>query len=233
VLNPDLVLLGGGLGPAALAAVETVPEAEGWYHAPIRAAALGDDAGVIGAARAALDGVRPKRAVLVNGVPASGKSGVARALSQATGWPILALDTIKAPFLDALPPGDRLFNRTLGRAAYAAIFDVIAEAPPGATFIIDAWFGFQPLSLLEDGLATAGVGRRAELWCHAPPETIGARYGARVPTRPPGHPGLDYVPELVALAARAKPTGLAPHLGVETTGPPDLDRLTCWLAEVL
>lgn len=243
ILNPDLVVLGGGLGPAAAAALETVPEAQSWYHAPVLAATLGDDAGVIGAARAALaalpappavdraDGV--KRAVLVNGVPASGKSRVARALAEATGWPILALDTIKAPFLAALPPGDRQFNRTLGCASYDAIFDTLTDAPPGSTFIIDAWFGFQPVEVLEDGLMRAGVAKRAELWCHAPPETVGARYGARVPARGRGHPGAEYVPELVQLAARAKPTGLAPHLDIETTGPLDLDRLTRWLGEVL
>jgi glucokinase len=234
ILNPDLVVIGGGLGPAAVAALETVPEAKGWYHAPVLAATLGDDAGVIGAARAALGAsAGAKRAVLVNGVPASGKSGVARALAEATGWPILALDTIKAPFLAALPPGDRQFNRTLGRASYDAIFDTLAAAPPGSTFIIDAWFGFQPVEVLEDGLKRAGVTRRAELWCHAPPETVGARYGARVPARARGHPGAEYVPELVQLAARAKPTGIAPHLDIETTGPLDLDRLTRWLGDVL
>jgi glucokinase len=234
ILNPDLVVIGGGLGPAAVAALETVPEAEGWYRAPVLAATLGDDAGVIGAGRAALcGGPGAKRAVLVNGVPASGKSQVARALADATGWPILALDTIKAPFLAALPPGDRLFNRTLGRASYEAIFDTIAAAPPGARFIVDAWFGFQPTRVLEDGLARAGVEQRAELWCHAPPETIGARYQARVATRPRGHPGADYVPELVALAGRARPTGLAPRLDIDTTGPVDLARLTRWLGEVL
>lgn len=78
----------------------------------------------------------------MNGVPASGKLGVARALSQATGWPVLGLDTIKNPFLTVLPPGDRLFNRTLGRASYLAIFDLVADAPQGSTIIIDAGSGF-------------------------------------------------------------------------------------------
>lgn len=233
VLNPDVVVIGGGLGPAAVAALETVPEAPGWYHAPVVAARLGDDAGVIGAARSARRAGDGKRAVLVNGVPASGKSNVARTLADATGWPILALDTVKAPFLAALPPGDRMFNRTLGRASYAAIFDTIAEAPAGTTFIVDAWFGFQPLPVLDDGLDRAGVTAVAELWCTAPPETIGARYLARVPTRAAGHPGAEYVPELIDLAARAAPTGRAPRLDIDTTYPLDLARLTTWLGEVL
>lgn len=226
--NPDLVVIGGGAGDAAVAALGTVAVAPSWFDAPIVAAALGDDAGVIGAAVAALD-VRGKRVVMINGVPASGKSTVTRALSDAMGWPCLTLDRVKDPFLTLLPPGDRLFNRTLGRASYAAIFDLIADAPQGSSFVVDAWFGFQPPEVLHQGLARAGVTDLAEVWCHAPPEVIGARYAARLDQRPAGHPGADYVPELIALARRAAPTGLCPRFDVDTTAPLALDALTGWL----
>jgi glucokinase len=227
--NPDAVVIGGGAGAAAVAALATVPARGKWYSAPVLAAALGDDAGVIGAASAALPRPSGKRLVLVNGVPASGKSTVAAALAQATGWPVLSLDTIKNPFLAALPPGDRLFNRTLGRASYAAIFDLIAAAPAGSAFILDAWFGFQPVEVLRDGLARAGATDVAEVWCHAPPAVVGQRYGARLHTRPAGHPGADYIPELQELAARAQPTGLAPRFDVDTTGALPLAELLDWL----
>jgi glucokinase len=235
-LNPDLVLLGGGLGAAAAAVLrDHAPPARGWYDAPVRAAALGDDAGVIGAALAGLraGGTAAKRVVLVNGVPASGKSTVAHALSRALGWPHLALDTVKQPFLEELPPGDRLFNRTLGRASYRALFDLVRDAPDGSGFVLDAWFGFQPLDRLKEGLARAGVGRVAEIWCAAPPEEIGRRYAARAPSRGPGHPGLDYVPELVELAARAGPTGFAPLRTVDATQRPDVDGLALWVRRTL
>ena len=227
--NPDCVVIGGGAGAGAVAALATAPVRPSWFDAEVRAAALGDDAGVVGAAEAALSAGARKRLVMVNGVPASGKSAVARALSDATGWPVLTLDTVKAPFLATLPPGDRLFNRTLGRASYDAMFDLVADAP-GGTFIMDAWFGFQPLEVLVAGLARSGVTGLAEVWCHAAPEVIGARYAARLGDRPPGHPGADYVPELIDLAARAEPTGLAPRYDLETTGPTDMGALTAWLA---
>jgi glucokinase len=230
--NPDCVVIGGGAGAAAVAALATVTPRTSWFSAPVLAATLGDDAGVIGAATAALLARPRKRIVMVNGVPASGKSTVARGISDATGWPILSLDTIKNPFLTVLPPGDRLFNRTLGRASYAVIFDLIADAPAGSSFIIDAWFGFQPPEVLEQGLARAGISDLAEIWCHAPPETIGARYAARLDQRPAGHPGTDYVPELIALATRAAPTGLAPCRPVDTTQGLDLPDLTRWLHSV-
>ncbi|MGB5560217.1 MAG: ROK family protein [Paracoccaceae bacterium] len=230
--NPDCIVIGGGAGSAAVAALATVPVGTSWFDAPLLAAELGDDAGVIGAAAAALQARSRKRAVLVNGVPASGKSTVARALSDATGWPVLALDTIKNPFLLTLPPGDRLFNRDLGRASYAAIFDLIADAPDGTTFIIDAWFGFQSVSVLQEGLARARITDTAEVWCHAPPETVSARYSARLGSRPTGHPGAEYLPELMTLADKASPTSLAPRHDVDTTKPLDVHTLTAWLNDL-
>jgi glucokinase len=54
VTDPDVVILGGGLGAAACAALAYAPEASTWYQCLIRPATLGDDAGVIGAALYAL-----------------------------------------------------------------------------------------------------------------------------------------------------------------------------------
>ena len=164
-----------------------------------------------------------KGAVLVNGVPASGKSTVARNISAATGWPMLALDTVKDALFAEIGRGDREHSRTLGRASYRALFALIGDFPTDAKVIVDAWFGFQPPDILAAHIARAGLRRVAEIWCHAPPETIGARYAARVGERDSGHLGLNYVPELIALAQRAAPLGGFPLRRVDTTQPtPDL-----------
>ena len=215
-LAPDAVLLGGGAGAAALRALDLVPTERSWFHAPVLPAHLGEDAGVVGAALSALP--QGRRVVLVNGVPASGKSGVAAALARGAGWPVLSLDTVKNPFLMEFAPVDRPTNRRFGKAAYEAIFDMVAQHPPQSTVIVDAWFGFQPVDVLRAGLARAGVSEVVEVWCHAAPETVGARYAARVGQRPAGHPGLDYVPELIRLATGARPLGLAPCVEVDTDG---------------
>lgn len=52
--DPEMVLLGGGLGGAAFRAVSKVPAEAPWYQCDLKAAELGDDAGVIGAGICAL-----------------------------------------------------------------------------------------------------------------------------------------------------------------------------------
>jgi len=54
-LDPDRVILGGGLGEAAAEAVARIPGRSPWFQRPVVAARLGDRAGVIGAALAALE----------------------------------------------------------------------------------------------------------------------------------------------------------------------------------
>ena len=156
-----------------------------------------------------------KRVVLVNGVPASGKSTLARALAAETGWPALALDTVKEALFAHLGAGDRERNRLLGRASYQAIFAAIGDFPAGATAIVDAWFGFQPREVLVEHLRLAGVERVVEVWLRASPELVGARYAERVKRRIDGHPGPEYVPELEALARRAAPLGGFPLIEVD------------------
>lgn len=239
--DPAVLLLGGGMGRAALDALAFLPEASGWYKTVVRAAELGDDAGVIGAGLAALDAARQgtaprakgKRVLMVNGIPASGKSRLSRVLSERTGWPILSIDTVKNPFLEQIDGVDRLFNRTLGKASYKAIWAVIRDAPDGSAFIVDAWFGFQPIELLQDHIALSGATAIAEIWCHAPGEVLAERYFARLEKRLPGHPGASYIPELVELAKRATPTGLASLYDVDTTLPPADDAVADWVRRTL
>ena len=172
------------------------------------------------------------RLILVNGVPASGKSTVARAIAEAGGWPLLTLDTIKEAFFAHLGTGDRDYNRLLGKASYQAMFALAADFPQTMTVVMDAWFGFQPLEVLTGHLARAGIGDVAQVWCHAPPEEIGRRYLQRVGQRSAGHLGPDYVPELIALAGIAKPLGGFATFESDTTAPFDGAGFTAWLSRL-
>lgn len=173
-----------------------------------------------------------KTAVLVNGVPASGKSTVARAIAARLGAPLMTLDTVKDPLFTHFGTGDREHNRRLGRASYEIIFAAIADWPDPACVVIDAWFGFQPPDILERHLATAGIHRTAEVWCHAPGPVLAERYKARIATRSSGHPGAAYVTELVALSRRAAPIGRGPCFDLDTTKPLPIDDVMRWFHDL-
>jgi glucokinase len=158
-----------------------------------------------------------RTAILVNGVPASGKSTVSRRLSAELSLPLLALDTVKEALFAELGTGDRLHNRRFGRASYGAIWALVGAFPVDAAVVVDAWFGFQPPELLLDHLNRAEVARVIEIWCWAPAEVIAQRYTDRAGQRHAGHLGLDYVPELRLLAERARPLGIGPAISVDTS----------------
>lgn len=174
-----------------------------------------------------------RRAVLVNGVPASGKSTVARALAQRLDCPLLALDTVKEALFGQLGIGDREYNRKLGRASYAAIWALVSEFPRGCVVVVDAWFGFQPIEVLRGHLRHAGIGGVVEVWCHAPPDSIAQRYAERCLTRSAGHLGLDYVPELRELAGKALPLRLGTLIDADTSAPIDFDALAGTVTKAL
>lgn len=175
-----------------------------------------------------------KTVILVNGIPASGKSTVTRELSSYLGAPSLTIDGIKEPFMAAFETIDRPFNRKLGCAAYEVIWSIIAQAPANCVWIVDAWFGFQPKDALLRFLQQAGVERVLEIWNQISPELAVSRYAQRLDARKMGHPGEEYLPELAQLASRAKPMMIGPvyHLHQDQL-PADFTRLTAWVKEHL
>ncbi len=147
-----------------------------------------------------------KKLILVNGIPASGKSHVARALADYFNAPVLSIDEIKEPFMvqfaDII---DRPLNRKLGHAAYEAMFKIAEAAPPQSLFIMDAWFGFRDKSILAEYLAMSGCVQPLEIWNEISPERVAQRYQSRCSCRVKGHPGEEYIPELMRLAELARP----------------------------
>lgn len=161
------------------------------------------------------NGFTGKRVILVNGIPASGKSRLAVELSAYSGWLQLSLDGIKNPFLQRLENVDRPFNRVLGQASYQVIWDIIGGAPEGSTFIVDAWFGFQPKEVLQDYLQRAGISQVVEIWCQIDAELVAGRFASRLGERLPGHVGAEYIPELKILAGNARPITSGPVYSVD------------------
>ncbi|HFK7188660.1 TPA: AAA family ATPase [Serratia odorifera] len=177
--------------------------------------------------------VGEKTVILVNGVPASGKSSVAVRLSHHFALPYLTVDGIKEPFMHCFPQVDRQLNRQLGRAAYQAIWAIVAQASAQCVYVIDAWFGFQPKDDLRRYLQQAGVTQVVEIWNQISPELAVARYAARLHQRAKGHPGAEYLPELRELAERAAPMALGPVLRVDQSQPLDMPQIIAWLQNTL
>ncbi|CAI2424561.1 Uncharacterised protein [Serratia proteamaculans] len=171
-----------------------------------------------------------KTVILVNGIPASGKSTLARALAHHFGLPYLSLDGIKEPFMARLDNVDRELNRRLGYAAYQAIWSTVAQAPSRCIYVIDAWFGFQPRELLRQYLREAGVVQVLEVWNQISAELATDRYAARIGQRSAGHPGAEYLPELRALAERAMPMSIGPVIRVDQALPLEIGKIADWLA---
>lgn len=165
-----------------------------------------------------------KQAIIVNGVPASGKSTVGalltRALLDAGLMAVpLGLDVVKEALFIEVGIGDREYNRMLGRASYRSIFDTIAGFPSELVPVIDAWHGFQPQSVLQGHLARAGIERVVEVWCAVSPEAAAGRYRARTEARHAGHPPAAYADELFELAKHARPMALGPVIEIDTERP--------------
>lgn len=120
--------------------------------------------------------------VVVTGVPASGKTTLATALSGHLGWPLISKDVVKEALFDALGSGDLEWSRRLGRAGHVVMYAVAATMPH---VILDAHF--------ERGIAEPellALDRRiVQVYCRCPVEIAVERYRRRIgdPDRHPGH----------------------------------------------
>ncbi len=137
--------------------------------------------------------------LIVTGLPATGKTTLARALARRHGAILIAKDVIKEPLLDVLGAADAAASRALSDASFAILFAMARElAGSGCDLVLEG--NFRPGQHEESlrPLFAAHVAG-AQLLCRVPESVRRARLHARAqdPSRHAGHRDA----ELLAAAA--------------------------------
>jgi glucokinase len=171
--------------------------------------------------------------VLVNGLPAAGKTTLARALSRRLSLPLLSKDVIKEAHAEVLgiqsPDGrpQRARNSQFGAAASTTMWALLADSPGGA--ILDStWPSRETWGFVQAGLDAAGVSAPRQIWCEVPLTLARERCAARHPTRHGIHGEPPDEHEWSGRWALATPLPIPDTLHVDTTSQVDLDAIADW-----
>jgi predicted kinase len=119
--------------------------------------------------------------VVISGVPATGKSTLARLLRDELGWPLLAKDHLKETLHDAagsMPTFTRELSKTYGRQSIALLYTIAHELlATGVSCIVEAYF--LPTLAAKDLAPLAMISRVRQVHCAVPAEVSIARYQRR------------------------------------------------------
>jgi len=131
-------------------------------------------------------------AILVNGMPASGKSTIGGALAEMLGCPFLSKDRIKEPLAEIAGP--TIASRAIGGIAMDTVWAMAGAVEAGV--VVDAvWLPERDRGFLEAGLTAAGSPRVVEVWCDVDravaEERLRERYAPSAPGRHGVHGGLE------------------------------------------
>ncbi|GAA1993906.1 AAA family ATPase [Catenulispora subtropica] len=161
--------------------------------------------------------------VVVSGLPASGKSTLARSLAHELGLPHLDKDGILEALYDSLGVGDHAWRNRLSRAADQVLFTIAADA---GRAVLDNWWHHDTAPEKFQGLDAQLI----EVFCRCDVALAARRFQNRV--RHPGHLDPDLTPaqldERIAKIRTTFPGPLrlgGPLITVDTTGTVDTSEL--------
>jgi predicted kinase len=159
-----------------------------------------------------------RRLVVMSGLPAAGKSTLARALAEALGWPMVCKDALLLVIYEAMGfgAGEPGLSLRVGNAAWA-VFWMQARTFPAA--ILDT--NLKPTSTYEMAQLAALDARMIEIACLCPPALAQQRYAARA----------AYAAQRTAVLTDARVAeyqgslGIEDRIEVDTTAPVDVAAL--------
>ncbi|WIB26140.1 AAA family ATPase [Curtobacterium sp. MCSS17_015] len=167
-------------------------------------------------------------AIIINGMPGSGKSTVGAALAEVLGCPFLSKDRIKEPLADIAGP--MIDPRTLGGVAMDTMWSMAGAVENGV--VVDAvWLPSRDRAFLEAGLTTAGSPRAVEVWCDVDRATAEERLRDRYDpgTLPVRHDVHGDLASVLAFwdehGVAVGPVGVTPVVRVDTARPYDVGVL--------
>ncbi len=149
------------------------------------------------------------RLTVVTGLPAAGKTTLARELARLLGVPVIGKDTIKEPLLEVLGAGDGAYSRKLSTASFVIQFAIARELlMAGGAVILEGNFrsGVHERALLQalpEGLNPAAA--LTQVLCQVEETLRMSRLQQRAsdPSRHPGHRDAHPDAQLVASGSHA------------------------------
>ena len=159
--------------------------------------------------------------VVVTGIPGSGKTTLATALSARLGWPLISKDIVKEALFDALGTGDLQWSQQLGRAGHVVMYSLAATMP---RVILEAHF---QRAVAEPQLLALHR-PIVQIYCRCPVDVAAMRYRRRIedPDRHAGHLPEHQSDQAIEQWIKDPPTPLdlpdAHFIEIDTTGPVDM-----------
>ncbi len=173
--------------------------------------------------------MNPPLLIIVSGLPASGKTTLARRLAEDLRLPLIGRDEIKERLFDSLGWNDRATSQRLGAASWALLYWALdMQLSAGKSCIVDSNFAPERDAAAIVRLRKRFSFRAIELHCHADGSVLVERFIARVQSgeRHAGHVDYLTIDEVrdQLLQSRSNPMSVADEvLSIDTTNPTYFD----------